>query len=109
MEQIPGSVLSNLLGIVTNIVEAIKKDLFFPPKTPSVEEQLASRMKQLSALVESQQNSLLSQAEDIKDQSRRIQELEDLNHQKDQRIHRLNEAVSSLGFELQTTNYRTKH
>lgn len=108
MEEIPVRVLKELFGIPIYIVASLKC-VFLPSKSQSPEEWLSSRIKRLSALINSQQDSLISQASSIQDQSLRIQALDDLNHQKDKEIRRLAEAVHSLEFELQASNFRPKH
>jgi hypothetical protein len=108
MEEIPVRVLKELFGIPIYIMASFK-DVFSPSKPQSPEERLSSRMKKLSALIDSQQDSLISQAGSIQDQSLRIQALDDLNRQKDKEIRRLSEAVHSLEFELQASNSRSEH
>ncbi|MGD0006787.1 MAG: hypothetical protein ABSE06_21435 [Anaerolineaceae bacterium] len=108
MEEIPVRVLKELFGIPIYIMTSFK-DVFSPSKPQSPEERLSSKMKQMIAMINSQQDSLISQAGSIQDQSLRIQALDDLNHQKDKEIRRLAEAIHSLEFELQATNFHPKH
>ncbi len=108
MREIHTEVLGYLSRIIIGIPEAIKKDLLFPRKLQSLEEQLFSRIRKLNFLIQSQQDRLSSQAGVIQGQSREIRDRDLLLIEKDKEIKKLTETNRSLEFQLQEASSRHK-
>ncbi|HEY9078072.1 MAG TPA: hypothetical protein VIO61_16165 [Anaerolineaceae bacterium] len=105
MNTIVGDVLGNLSGIGHCVYNELINDflLHHPPPSP---EQGCSLVRADKALIRSQQNDLIYQAGEIKEQNRTIRELEDLLTQKDKEIRYLTDTIRSLEFQLQEANHR---
>lgn len=104
MRDLVSAILESFYGIASNIITALKQNLFFPRQPQTLEEKLSSQVKKQLALLNSQQNRLVYQAGVIRRQSLELQEREKLLTQKDKELQTLRANNRSLEFQLRESS-----
>ena len=100
-------VWKELLQIPIEICKAIMENLIFPKKPPTTKEQLIKKVKRLSFMLRSKQDRGIYQIRRIRELSQGNHERDDLIERKDKEIRILKARIRSLELQLYVMNSRS--
>jgi hypothetical protein len=109
MWEITKRIQHSLSGILVAIFRSIFKDVLFPRKRRSPEDETISRLKALNLQVRSQADQIARQAILIAERERALRDRDDLLAQKNKEIKTLEYEISSLELQLEETHHSRAH